>query len=812
MRKILSFLCALFVMQIMAQEDVKVLPTEIKVIPSSSSRFDVSQLQLMWNGVGMSENGFVWDSETSSFKGNVSYSSYQSFISLGMPDGSISYEGPVFVSPEADKVEVTADFSPYHFVNVVSASPSEYTVELKYMYNADNDDEVSESPGVRTNTMPDGMYKRNGSYRYDLNIVTSDGIPVVLSNDPIEVKDKDLLVEVGEKLDNMTLVTFQVEDADGNPAVDSDVNIYPADAETTVLVGADGKAKVYVRPGDYFFYISRENYMDMIDKTNYMFTASGKAVTVPYSYKDAGWKKIVFTAPDFDQYSSSSLFIFPVGTEYTEFDAESDEAYFEIYMPEGEYHYSFRTNSGEQSNSIKGLFNTAETQLININSEDVYGVKWDLVNVPEDQVGFELYVYRDGEIINNTFFSSESNPNVRGALDCQMNLTPGEYTYVVKNYGDIYSNATIWAAAQIQVNGNMTETIDLSKINLVEVNNGIKNRPSILDGATLYCSIETNDGAELIENYFYSSEFKTVAIAEGEYNVRWKYNMYDGAAVMNCVDKVKLTGSRSDLIMDFNQMGMAHIKSVVPERMSLDYLVVMQGDKQMLGGEVDVDDECYFIGYPGEYSIRGFATDYNEMNAHVSADQTVNLQSGKVVDVDLNIDQKHEGTMLSLEIENVKGGVLAGAVVTINGKVYKADDRGELIVFELPGNEYNLKIEAAGYKTYEKTLSISGIMQYVGGTYVTVVLEEDNGGSDISAVNTGDLRILNKIVDGSLEMDNNTDTDWNVRLVAIDGTNVANYRIGKGAATISVDGLSKGIYILVMDNGSVQKSVKIIKK
>ena len=103
-------------------------------------------------------------------------------------------------------------------------------------------------------------------------------------------------------------------------------------------------------------------------------------------------------------------------------------------------------------------------------------------------------------------------------------------------------------------------------------------------------------------------------------------------------------------------------------------------------------------------------------------------------------------------------------------------------------------------------------MQYVGGTYVTVVLEEDNGGSDISAVNTGDLRILNKIVDGSLEMDNNTDTDWNVRLVAIDGTNVANYRIGKGAATISVDGLSKGIYILVMDNGSVQKSVKIIKK
>lgn len=190
------------------------------------------------------------------------------------------------------------------------------------------------------------------------------------------------------------------------------------------------------------------------------------------------------------------------------------------------------------------------------------------------------------------------------------------------------------------------------------------------------------------------------------------------------------------------------------------------------------------------------ASDYEGFDVHVSDLQAVTLEAGRLTDVELHIDRKQEGILVELEVENVKGHNLAGATVTLNGKVYRTNASGYLTLADVRGDEIRMKVEAEGYLPFEKVYAVSDIYRYVGETYMNVVLMP-KGGSSVSAVETdGLLSVERTVVDGRIVISNATDKVWNVRLVSLSGAVVAQDEVPVGTTELQVGHLRKGMYSL----------------
>ena len=364
MKKILLLLCLFLGMQTYAQDEMRELTTVIKVTPSSSERFDVAQLQLELNGQGMPENGFVWDATSSSFKGKLSYNPYEdNFIRLYMPDQSISYEGPIvfdFGNPEITTVEVNADFSPYHYVSFTSGSPEDYTVTLDYLGLSDGSVSGQSMPGVVTQRMDDGEFLRAEEYSYELSAFTPEGISVAVKNGKVTVEDEDVAVVTPEKLDDMTLVTFQVKDAEGKPA---EAEVILLQANLDLSTDEQGSVQGYLQPGTYYYYPEMEgNYLASPATDFATFTASGNTTTVDYSFQDKGYKPVTFRMEGDVQ--SGSLTISPVGMEYDEFYVNNIDFPYTVYMVDGLYKYGVQPayNPPMYFEAEHGLVNTAESR------------------------------------------------------------------------------------------------------------------------------------------------------------------------------------------------------------------------------------------------------------------------------------------------------------------------------------------------------------------------------------------------------------------------------------------------------------------
>lgn len=184
------------------------------------------------------------------------------------------------------------------------------------------------------------------------------------------------------------------------------------------------------------------------------------------------------------------------------------------------------------------------------------------------------------------------------------------------------------------------------------------------------------------------------------------------------------------------------------------------------------------------------ASDYEGVDVHVSDLQAVTLEAGRLTDVELNIDRKQEGILVELEVENVKGHNLAGATVTLNGKVYRTNASGYLTLADVRGDEIRMKVEAEGYLPFEKVYAVSDIYRYVGETYMNVVLMP-KGGSSVSTVETdGLLSVERTVVDGRIVISNATDKVWNVRLVSLSGAVVAQDEVPAGTTELASGALA----------------------
>ena len=111
-------------------------------------------------------------------------------------------------------------------------------------------------------------------YIYELSAFTPEGISVAVKNGKVTVEDKDVAVITAEKLDDMTLVTFQVKDAEGKPG---EAEVILLQANLDLSTDEQGSVEGYLQPGTYYYYPEMEgNYLASPATDLATFTASGK--------------------------------------------------------------------------------------------------------------------------------------------------------------------------------------------------------------------------------------------------------------------------------------------------------------------------------------------------------------------------------------------------------------------------------------------------------------------------------------------------------------------------------------------------------
>lgn len=820
MKKILLLLCLFLGMQTYAQDEVRELTTVIKVIPSSSERFDVAQLQLELNGQGMPENGFVWDATSSSFKGKLSYNPYEdNFIRLYMPDQSISYEGPIlfdFGNPEITTVEVNADFSPYHYVSFTSGSPEDYNVELDYIGLSDGSSWNSSYPGVQIRQMDDGEYLRTGEYIYELSAFTPEGISVDVKNGNVTVEDEDVAVTTAEKLDDMTLVTFQVKDAEGKPG---EAEVILLQANLDLSTDEQGSVQGYLQPGTYYYYPEMEgNYLASPATDLATFTASGKTTTVDYSFQDKGYKPVVFRTEGDVQ--SGSLTISPVGMEYDEFYVNNIDFPYTVYMVDGLYKYGVQPayNPPMYFEVEHGLVNTAENRdvVCAFHSSDYGTMRFKLKGAEEGHY-YGIHVRRGEDGWSTGFNQIDEENGVSGMWEAELGLKTGAYTYALERQDYATQQVDFLTLGAFDMEEQQEVEIDLSKTESVPVEVSVANLPDFMEGRSFTCEVSTSRGERLWQFRIESGETKfQTRLPEGEYVFNWNsYSSYSGedGIELDYVAHETVEGVSDKVVLDFSRLAYARVKTVVPDGLEADYCNVSTGGDFITEIEFEGSSMAtYVILDPGQYDIQATASDYEGVDVHVSDLQAVTLEAGRLTDVELNIDRKQEGILVELEVENVKGHNLAGATVTLNGKVYRTNASGYLTLADVRGDEIRMKVEAEGYLPFEKVYAVSDIYRYVGETYMNVVLMP-KGGSSVSAVETdGPLSVERTVVDGRIVISNATDKVWNVRLVSLSGAVVAQDEVPAGTTELQVGHLRKGMYLLNLYRDGMQKTIKVIKK
>lgn len=820
MKKILLLLCLFLGMQTYAQDEVRELTTVIKVTPSSSERFDVAQLQLELNGQGMPENGFVWDATSSSFKGKLSYNPYEdNFIRLYMPDQSISYEGPIhfdFGNPEITTVEVNADFSPYHYVSFTSGSPEDYNVELDYIELSDGSSWNSSYPGVQTRQMDDGEFLRAEEYSYELSAFTPEGISVAVKNGKVTVEDEDVAVITAEKLDDMTLVTFQVKDAEGKPG---EAEVILLQANLDLSTDEQGSVQGYLQPGTYYYYPEMEgNYLASPATDLATFTASGKTTTVDYSFQDKGYKPVVFRTEGDVQ--SGSLTISPVGMEYDEFYVNNIDFPYTVYMVDGLYKYGVQPayNPPMYFEVEHGLVNTAENRdvVCAFHSSDYGTMRFKLKGAEEGHY-YGIHVRRGEDGWSTSFNQIDEENGVSGMWEAELGLKTGAYTYALERQDYATQQVDFLTLGAFDMEEQQEVEIDLSKTESVPVEVSVANLPDFMEGRSFTCEVSTSRGERLWQFRIESGETKfRTRLPEGEYVFNWNsYSSYSGedGIELDYVAHETVEGVSDKVVLDFSRLAYARVKTVVPDGLEADYCNVSTGGDFITEIEFEGSSMAtYVILDPGQYDIQATASDYEGVDVHVSDLQAVTLEAGRLTDVELNIDRKQEGILVELEVENVKGHNLAGATVTLNGKVYRTNASGYLTLADVRGDEIRMKVEAEGYLPFEKVYAVSDIYRYVGETYMNVVLMP-KGGSSVSAVETdGLLSVERTVVDGRIVISNATDKVWNVRLVSLSGAVVAQDEVPAGTTELQVGHLRKGMYLLNLYRDGIQKTIKVIKK
>lgn len=630
------------------------------------------------------------------------------------------------------------------------------------------------------------------------------------------VEDEDVAVTTAEKLDDMTLVTFQVKDAEGKPG---EAEVILLQANLDLSTDEQGSVQGYLQPGTYYYYPEMEgNYLASPATDLATFTASGKTTTVDYSFQDKGYKPVTFRTEGDVQ--SGSLIISPVGMEYNEFYVNNIDFPYTVYMVDGLYKYGVQPayNPPMYFEAEHGLVNTAESRdvVCSFHSSDYGTMRFKLKGAEEGHY-YGIHVRRGKDGWSTGFNQIDGEDGFSGMWVAELGLKTGSYTYALERQDYATQQVDFLTLGAFDMEEQQEVEIDLSKTESVPVEVSVANLPDFMEGRSFTCEVSTSRGERLWQFRIESGETKfRTRLPEGEYVFNWNsYSSYSGedGIELDYVAHETVEGVSDKVVLDFSRLAYARVKTVVPDGLEADYCNVSTGGDFITEIEFEGSSMAtYVILDPGQYDIQATASDYEGVDVHVSDLQAVTLEAGRLTDVELNIDRKQEGILVELEVENVKGHNLAGATVTLNGKVYRTNASGYLTLADVRGDEIRMKVEAEGYLPFEKVYAVSDIYRYVGETYMNVVLMP-KGGSSVSAVETdGLLSVERTVVDGRIVISNATDKVWNVRLVSLSGAVVAQDEVPAGTTELQVGHLRKGMYLLNLYRDGIQKTIKVIKK
>lgn len=237
------------------------------------------------------------------------------------------------------------------------------------------------------------------------------------------VEDEDVAVTTAEKLDDMTLVTFQVKDAEGKPG---EAEVILLQANLDLSTDEQGSVQGYLQPGTYYYYPEMEgNYLASPATDLATFTASGKTTTVDYSFQDKGYKPVTFRTEGDVQ--SGSLIISPVGMEYNEFYVNNIDFPYSVYMVDGLYKYVVEPGYNANTNfeTAHGLVNTAENRdvVCAFHSSD-YGTMRFKLKGAEEGYAYTIYAMSGQESRATDFMPVTGGDGVSGTWEAELGLKP----------------------------------------------------------------------------------------------------------------------------------------------------------------------------------------------------------------------------------------------------------------------------------------------------------------------------------------------------------------------------------------------------
>ena len=808
---LLSFFCLLLAVQNYAQEGVeyKTLPTRVRIISPDSEHFDPSSLNISCHKEVVEP--FVWDSSTKSYVGKMRCYFGDDIVNftIGTPDNRIVCELIGFIENLESMTEANfkVDFSQYHYVQIKA---KDERMSLYVDYISSEDDSGSSSGGessIYTRMVDNATWCKSGKYTYEPEI-TFDDAAVMTTEHYLTVDNKDVEEIIDIDMEKMHLVTFHITDAEKKPLAGASIDVIPstnADLDMELDTDDEGIGRAYLLDGSYYFGVdaSDNNYFGSDDSIE-EFAVSGKDIDVKYGFDD--YKKVIFNISGIGMQSVALSIMKAYESNQDEYfkslSGEGAVAH-EMYLPaDGQFSYSVNPACSGYRFPVKNdVFDANTTDRLDIvfDEQNYTQVFFDVINKPEENYPY-IKIFHNATLVRDLYIGDMSSKEM---------FSPGEYNYVlISNNSDLQSKDSF---AISKGEGKKTVTVDCAESISKPVFFSVKNMPESIKSENLSYEVKSENGMDLFNFMFYPDQEGPVQFSLPNGSYIFAITKNDSRGAFYHEQEVAIGDNNRNVEIDLGNYGAVRIYTTAPEEISVDDIFCIYPDGQtvdLYGEEVMV-----WLESGKEYSFIASGSNDNGLDAHSSEKKAVTVEAGEVVDLTLDLKIPQTDYTVSMSIRDRYAGYIKNAKVAINGEVYRSDRHGQVqTLIPVSGNSFTYRVEATGYETLEKTIQLSKtdiLSQYVD---IDVFLEYDGGVDGIEESTIDKLRILNTVVDGNLLIDNGTGNMWKMIMVGLDGHAVIDKNIKLGVNDIGIENLASGFYIVVLSNGTEQKSVKIIKR
>lgn len=850
MKKLLLTFCSLAIL--MTQAEGKELKIQVQVTPSASKNFAINELQFQWENNDAPEQlpPLTWNAQNKCFEGTINPNSeyYREHLyKISTPDNRIYFrgmiQGDVLWDENITSVEEHADFSPYHFVEITSASEN-YSVEVDYLGSPRTGDNIIDASflGVHCNLSGNATYLKSGDYECDVNSKDKQGIIIATEPQFFTVDGQDVSYRFDTGLESMHLATIFVKDAMGQPAVNAEISWATLSENQSPTTDENGKAQIYLKNGEYFYapIIDSEYYISSSYNIGDKLTIAGKDVTAEYSYKEKGWTKQDFIVKGTDiSYADLTINIPDDNVSYNfHIDMENGQGKTTLFTSKGRYQYSVTADN--YSFDYIPVTNTVDidkeqTTEINFNKAAYRNVNFSLKNIPEEYK-YDIKMYQEDGMLAQKLSQSfsigenESNLSTRANYqdDAATSLLPGKYCGVVhltdERQYDKYNKILIQAPFEVNETGENDAVFDFASQQLGTVTYAITNVPEEISSCDIVAYISDQDGFILDTLYRSNEDWQTLEelkLPAGTYTMHWR-NLhfgnndygYNAELVLVYDQEFELKANETyQATLDYKQLALTQITPTIAENAQI-WGFAIKKDNSIYAADMGYDtsaDKFYLAGDAGTYTIQlwGMKNDDFSMNLQ-SKETSFSNTTGQTNNLDVAVDQEAAGLACFINLRNHFGAPINDATVTINGKQHPVKGTNHVYQDLVTGDVLNISVEAPGYEKLTIQRPLSELIKVYGLIDLTLFLNPDNGTTNVSQTEQNELAII-RTKQNEFTIASTGQNSWNYRILDLQGMSITNGRTNSSKTTIALDLLKSGVYILELTQGTKQRVLKFVR-